>query len=213
MANNSNNKKKAGSLNNSSDNQFASDDKNSSYSDYLDKTKPSDELTDKNTSTNSSSNLQALQEMLDNHPSRSNDFIVKLDRDINGLEINVTGREARVSADLLNSDLFENGVFSNAPGIWITGLDKFKDSLTYEALWQDYKNRFFDIPGYGTYIMKDELSEEAFAARKIEIINELIDKNPNNKLYEELAGTFAESGDMNAAEKTIGKWSEYPRPI
>ena len=206
-------KEKQKTLNNSPNNQFASDDKNSSYSDYLDDAKPSDELTDKNTSTNSNDSLQALQEMLDNHPSRSNDFIVKLDRDINGLEINVTGREARVSADLLNSDLFENGVFSNAPGIWITGLDKFKDSLTYEALWQDYKNRFFDIPGYGTYIMKDELSEEAFAARKIEIINELINKNPNNKLYEELAGTFAESGDMNAAEKTIGKWSEYNNKI
>jgi len=209
IANSSNNKKNPGVSNNSSDNQFASDDNDALQSDNLDKEKSTDELTDKNSSTNSSSNLQALQEMLDNLPSRSNDFIVRLDRDINGLEMMVSGREARVSANLLNSDLFENGVFTNAPGIWITGLDKFKDSLTYEALWQDYKNRFFDIPGYGTYIMKDELSEEAFAARKIEIINELIDKNPNNKLYEELAGTFAESGDMNSAEKTIGKWSEY----
>jgi len=205
----SNNKSKSKVSNSSSDNQFDSDDKNSSYSDYLDDAKSSDELTDKNTSTNSNNRLQALQEMMDNLPSRSNDFIVKLDKDINGLEFNATSREARVSADLLNSDLFENGTFSNAPGIWITGLDKNKDSLIYEALWQDYKNRFFDIPGYGTYIMKDELSNEAFAARKIEIINELINKDPNNKLYEELAGTFAESGDMKEAENTIGKWSEY----
>ena len=205
----SNNKSKSKVSNSSSDNQFVSDNNNSVSSDYIDEEKSSDELTDKNTSTNSNDNLQALQEMMDNLPSRSNDFIVKLDKDINGLEFNATSREARVSTDLLNSDLFENGAFSNAPGIWITGLDKSKDSLTYEALWQDYQNKFLNIPGYGIYIMKDKLSDEAFTARKIEIINELINKNPGNNLYETLAETFAESGDMKSAQETIGKWSEY----
>ncbi|MCK5852603.1 tetratricopeptide repeat protein [bacterium] len=211
-ANSSNNKNKSELSKKTSNNQSASIDNNSSSSDYLDDEKSSDELADKNISTNSSG-LQALQEMLDNLPSRSNDFLVKLDKDINGLEINTTGREARVSAELLNSDLFENGAFTNAPGIWITGLDKTKDPATYEKLWYDYKNKFIEIPGVGIYLMKDELSDKAFAERKIEILNEFINENPNDNLYEQLAKTYADSGDIAAAEKTINLWSKKSESI
>ncbi len=213
VANNSNDKKNSGSLNNSSNNQFASDDKNSSYSDYLDDAKPSDELTDENTSTNSSADLQALQNMLDNLPSRSNDFIVKLDRDINGLEINVTGREARVSADLLNSDLFENGAFSNAPGIWITGLDKYKDPLLFESLWEDYKGRFIEVPGHGYYLLRDNIApdSEKFIELKINILKDALDKseNPADKLYHQLARAYAEeAGDIEKAVQILGKYGK-----
>jgi len=209
-ANSSKNKKRAGTSNNSSDNQFASDDNSESYSDYLGDEKSADESTDGNSSSDPSSysGLQAIQEMMDNLPSRSNDFIVRLDKDANGLNINTTNREARVSLDLLNSDLFENGAFSNAPGIWITGLSKFENATTYEALWYDYKNKFIEIPGVGIYLMKDNLSDEAFAARKVEILNELINKKPNDKLYNQLAKTFAGTGNMDAASETIAKWAK-----
>ena len=198
-------KEKRKTSNNSSDNQFSSID-NDSIGNEDGATDKS--VNDKNSSTNSSDNLQALQQILDNLPSRSNDFLVKLNKNINGLEINPTGREASVSADLLNSDLFENGAFTNAPGIWITGLSKYTDPKTYEALWYDYKNRFVEIPGVGIYLMKDELSEKAFAERKIEILNELINEKPNDKLYEQLAKTYADSGDIATAEKTINIWAE-----
>ncbi|RLD10072.1 MAG: hypothetical protein DRI44_06995 [Chlamydiae bacterium] len=192
--------------------QIALNKNNPLYSDNSNNIDPSENSTDKseqnNFSTNSSDNLQALQQILDNLPARSNDFLVKLDKNATGLELNITGREASVSADMLNSDLFENGAFSNAPGIWVTGLDKSKDSLTYEALWQDYKNRFIEIPGVGIYLMKDKLSDKAFAERKIEILNELINEKPNDNLYEQLAKTYAESGDLATAEKTINTWAE-----
>ena len=157
---------------------------------------------------NSTNNLIVLQKILDNVPDRSNDFLVKLDLNINGFEINPTDREARVSLNLLNSDLFESGIFSNAPGLWVTGLDKYKNPKTYEALWYDYKNRFIEIPGVGIYLMKNKLSDAAFATRKIKILNELINENPNDKLYEQLAKVYADSGDINSAEKTINFWAE-----
>jgi len=198
--------------NQNSDNTINSSKNNPLYSENADNINSSDnsadKLNQKNSSTNLPPDLQALQQILDTLPSRSNDFLVKLDKTINGLEISLTGREASVSADLLNSDLFENGAFSNAPGIWVTGLDKAKDPTTYEKLWQDYKNRFIEIPGVGIYVMKEELSDEAFAKRKIEILNELINEKPNDKLYEQLAKTYAGSGNIADAEKTISLWSE-----
>ena len=172
-----------------------------------DSLKNKENSSDKNSSTNSQNKFKSLQELLETIPSRSNDFIVRLDKNIDGLETTVSGREARVSLDLLNSDLFEKGAFSNAAGIWITGLSKYKDPTTYEKLWYDYQNQFIEIPGVGIYFMKEELSDEAFAERKIDILNELIEKKNDDKLYEVLANTLAKSGNMEAAEETIDKWS------
>ena len=173
------------------------------FSDLIDKEKTSD----KSFSTNSQKNLLAFQELLEQLPSRSNDFIVRLDKNIQGMQLDATGREARVSTDLLNSDLFEKGAFSNAAGIWITGLSKYKDPFTYEKLWFDYQNRFIEIPGVGIYFMKEKLSDEDFGRRKIEILSELIEKKPSDKLYEALATTFAKNGDIDAATEAITKWA------
>ncbi len=180
---------------------------------FSDSLKNKEKTSEKNPSTNSQSNLESLQELLETIPSRSNDFIVRLDKNIDGLETIVSGHEARVSLDLLNSDLFENGAFSNAAGVWITGLSKYKDPITYEKLWFDYQNQFIEIPGVGIYFMKEELSAEAFATRKIEILNELIDKSPGDKLYEALAKTYADSGDINSAEEIINRWAEKSKNV
>ena len=199
----------SGSTNEFSENKLALND-GTQISDSLNN---KDNTSKKNSSTNSQNSLKSLQEILDELPSRSNDFIVRLDKNIDGLETTVSGREARVSARLLNSDLFNNSIFSNSPGVWITGLSKYKDASIYSGLEYDYQNRFLDIPGYGIYIMKDELSDEHFSARKIEILNELINKNNDDQLYETLADSFAESGDMDAASETIDKWARQNNKI
>ena len=214
-ANSSKNKKRAGASNSSSDNQLVSDDNSELYSDYSGDEKSADESTDGNSSSDSSSysGLQAIQEMLDNLPSRSNDFIVRLDKDVNGLEINTTGREARVSLDLLNSDLFENGAFSNAPGIWITGLSKFDDASVYKSLMGDFQERFFEVPGVGYYLLRDSMVSDSkeFTNEKIKILNDALEKfkNPDDELYQLLARTYAqEVGDVEKAVNIINKYGK-----
>jgi len=166
----------------------------------------------KNSSTNSHDNLSMFQALLEELPSRSNDFIVELDRTIEGMELDATGREARVSAELLNSDLFENGAFSNATGIWITGLDKYKDNLLFDSLWEDYKDRFIEVPGFGHYLLKDALdtTSDEFVELKINVLKDALENsgNSNPELYQKLARTYAEdAGDIDTAIAVLDKYA------
>ena len=166
----------------------------------------------RNSTTNSHDNLSMFQAALGKIPARSNDFIVKLDKSIEGMELDGSGRTARVSAELLNSDLFENGAFSNVAGIWIDGLDKYKDNLIFGSLWEDYKNQFIEVPGFGHYLLKDacDTTSDEFVNLKIKVLKDALESsgNSNPELYQKLARTYAEdAGDINTAIAILDKYA------
>ena len=164
-------------------------------------------------SINSTNNLQSSQGTPNNILSCSNDFVVILDNNINGLNIDASGNFARVSEGLLNSDLFENESFSNTHGIWIKGLDKYKNPNLFNSLWGDYQDRLIEIPGFGYYLLRESVvpDSDVFVKLKISALKQALENSqiPKEELYQKLAKTYAEdAGEIENAINVIEKYGK-----